>query len=396
MHRSMKGVVVAAGIAVTVLATGSCARLSTESASTKASPELAVSTSQLQLRAFEMGRNLSTLIEQAADSITALTADPVIRRNALLWKISGVPLVQEAALRNDPQVATVDLLAFTVQQRDYLTTGSGRNSFGAQQPIAVAAAREAERAALVLVSSALQSGQRADTSEAKMMAWAASHPMSGPALRRASVLESDWGLLGISSSSVGASIGNVDRTMVNITYRLSYLNETLAQEVRWNAELAAEQAMRTPRVDSLFGSGTATLRSVGTLSDEAPALIDRQREAMMRDIDGERVAMMRDIDRQRVLSFQELAVQRVALEAALDAERKALMEQVGQERAAAFVAADSLTQRSIDRAGAVLRRLVWESALATGLIVVALLGAARLLINHWRATKISLDDRRPA
>lgn len=396
MGPSTRGLVLVASITVAALGTGSCARLSTESASTKASPELAISTNQLQLRAFEMGRNLSTLIEQAADSILAASADPDVRRSALLWKISGIPLVQEAALRNDPQVAAVDLLAFTVQQLDYLTTGSGRNSFGPQQPIAVASAHEAERAAVALVSSALQGGQQSDTSEAKMTAWAASHPMSGPALRRASVLESDWGLLGISSSSVGASIGNVDRTMVNITYRLSYLNETLAQEVRWNAELAAEQAMRSPRVDSLFTTGTATLRSVGTLSDEAPALIDRQREAMMRDIDGERVAMMRDIDRQRVLAFRDLAAQRVALEAALDAERKALMEQVGQERAAAFVSADSLTQRSIDRAGAVLRRLVWESALATGLIVVALLGAARLLINHWRATTISLDDRRPA
>jgi hypothetical protein len=387
MQASSKSLGLAAGLAAAALAVGACAgRMSTKSETTKASPEVAASASQLQLRAFEMGRNLSGLIEQAADSIIVASADPDIRRNALLWKISGIPLVQEAALRNDPLVATVDLLAFTVQQRDYLTTGSGRESFGAQQPIAVAAAREAEREAVALLSSALQSGQRADSSEVKMTAWAASHPMTGPALRRASILESDWAVLGISSSSIGASIGNVDRTMVNLTYRLSYLNETMAEEVRWNAQLAAEQAMHAPRVDSLVGASTATLRSVGTLSDEAPALIDREREAMMRDIDGERVAMMRDIDRQRVLAFQDLAAQRVALEAALSAEGKVLMERVGQERVASFLSADSLTQRSIERAGAVVRRLVWESALATGLIVVALLGAARLLISHWRAT----------
>jgi hypothetical protein len=396
MPMSTKALVLAAGLAATALALAACAGMSTQSASSQASPELVVSANLLQLRTFEEGRDVSTLIEQAADSIVAASSDPDVRRNALLWKISGIPLVQEAALRNDPQVAAVDLVAFTHQQLSYLTTGSGRNSFGPQQPIAVAAAREAVQQAMGLVSSALQSGLPPDSAEAQMTKWVAAHPMTGPALRRASVLESDWKLLGISSNTIGASIGNVDRTMVNITYRLSYLNETLAAEVRWNAQLAAEQAMRSPRVDSLLGAGTATLRSVGALSDEAPALIDRQRVAMMRDIDGERVAMMRDIDRQRVLAFRDLAAQRVALEAALDAERKALMEQVGQERAAAFVSADSLTQRSIDRAGAVLRRLVWESALATGLIVVALLGAARLLINHWRATKISLDDRRPA
>jgi hypothetical protein len=386
MRSSTKGLGLAAGIAATVLATGACARLSTESASSKASPQLAVSTNQLQLRAFETGREISTLIERAADSIRAASADPAIRRNALLWKISGIPLVQEAALRNDPQAAAVDLLAYTVQQLDYLTTGPGRNSFGPQQPIGVAAAREAVREALDLVSSSSQGGKLPDSAEVKMNEWATGHPMTGPALRRASILDSNLPVLGISSSSVGASIGNVDRTMVNLTYRLSYLNETLAEEVRWNAELAAGEALRTPRIDSLFGAGTATLRSVGALSDEAPALIDRQREAMMRDIDGERVAMMRDIDRQRVLSFQELAAQRVALETALSVERKALMDQVAQERIAVFLSADSLAQRSIDRAGAVVRRLLWEIALATALIVVALLAAARLLIGYWRAT----------
>ena len=109
----------------------------------------------------------------------------------------------------------------------------------------------------------------------------------------------------------------MDRSLANIGYRLSYLNETLAAQVRWNAELPAEDAMKAPRVDTLFGTGTTMLRSVGALVDDAPGLIDRQREAMMRDIDRERIAMMSDVDRQRVLAFQELAAQRMALEAAL-------------------------------------------------------------------------------
>jgi len=183
-----------------------------------------------------------------------------------------------------------------------------------------------------------------------------------------------------------ATVGNVDRTLVNISYRLSYLNETMILEARWNAELSAGEAMRSPRVDSLLGTSTATLRSVGTLSDTLPALIDTQREAMMHDIDLERIAMMRDIDRQRVLAFRDLAVQREALQAALSAERATLMAQVGQERVAAFLSADSLAQRSIGQSGVMLRQLALEILVAGLVSVAALVGGGFLLINRWRAT----------
>jgi len=373
-------------VVTSALAAGACAKVPTQSASMQASPNLLVSANQLQLQCFEVGRIVSTIIEQAADSIMVVSTDPVVRRNALLWKITGIPLVQEAALRNDPMVAAVDLLAFTLQQQDHFTSGSGREAFGPEQAIAVAAARQAIDEMMVLASRVLRTGRMSASADADLRAWTASHPMQGPALRRISILAADWDALGLSDKTLTAAIGEVDRRLANLSFRLSYLNETLAAQARWNAELAAEDAMSAPRVDSLLGTGAATMRSVGALADEAPALIDRQREAMMRDIDGERIAMMRDIDRQRALAFQEVAAQREALEAALTAERVALMEQVGQERAAAFLAADSLAQRSIDRSGSVMRRLGWQLALTALIVVAALLGSGLILINRWHGT----------
>jgi hypothetical protein len=93
------------GVAVTAVAVGSCASVPTRSASVGASPGLILPADQLQLRSFEMGRTLSMRIEGAADQILAESIDPAVRPNAMLWKISAVPLVQEAALRNDPHVA---------------------------------------------------------------------------------------------------------------------------------------------------------------------------------------------------------------------------------------------------------------------------------------------------
>lgn len=340
----------------------------------QATPAVIVTANQLQLQAFEMGRTLSVIIEQAADSILKESTGPEIRRNALLWKISAIPLVQEAALRNDPQVGAVDLLAFTMQQSDYLATGSGRTSFGPQQPIARAAAADAERAAMSLVSRSLESGEVPAQAEANLRRWAADHPIQGPLLRRSSVLGSDWKALGFTDNSLAATLGNVDRTLMNITYRLSYLNETATEQARWNAELEATQAMTTPIIDSLLGTSTATLRSVGTLADDIPAILDSQREAMMREL-----------NQQRVLAFQDIAVQRMALEVALSGERAALLEAVRQERIAAFLAADSLAQRSIDRTGVMLRRLVLEITVGALIVVIVMLGSGFVLVNRWRA-----------
>lgn len=377
----------------TALAVGACASVPTRSAAMQSSPTVTLSASELQLRDFEMGRNLSARIAEAADQIIAESTDPAVRRHAMLWKISAVPLVQEAALRNDPQVAGMDLLAFSIQQVDYFTTGSGRSTFGPAQAIAIEAARAAAREVMGFVSSALKSGTLGASSEAYLHEWAKAHPMQGPIIRRASILDSDWEALGMSDASVAATLGNVDRTIVNISYRLSYLNETLAAQARWSAELAAEDALRSPRIDSLFGTGTATLRSVGGLADDAPALLDRQRAALMKDIDRERAALMGDvarervaiiseINRQRELTFQDLTVQRVALEAALTSERKAVMQRLTEERVEIFQSANPLAERSIDRLGSVLRRIAWEIAL---LVVAAVLGCALMLSHRRRA-----------
>ena len=360
--------------AATLLAVGACVKVPTQTASMQAAPEVASSAALVQLQSFETGRAISTIIEQAADSIMAATTDPVIRRHALLWKISAIPLVQEAALRADPVIAAADQYGFTIQLSDYLTSGSGSHSFGAEQPIAVAAAAGAERTALGLVAGILKSGQLSAKGEAFVRNWAAANPMTGPGLRRASILSSDWKALGVSDNSLAATVGNMDRTLANLTYRLSYLNETLAAQARWNAELAGGEALRTPRIDTLLGSGTTTLRSVGLFADDFPTLIDREREALMRDI-----------DRQRVLAFEDIAVQRVALETALTSERAVLMEQLKQERIAVLLSADTLAQRSIDRSGAMLRQLALEIMVVALIVVGAAFGGGYLLVNRWRA-----------
>ena len=110
---------------------GACARVPTQTATMQAVPEVASPASLIQLQAFEAGRAISTILESAADSIRTASPDVDVRRNALLLKISAIPLIQEAALRTDPVIAVVDLYGLTIQLSNYLGTGAGSHSFGA-------------------------------------------------------------------------------------------------------------------------------------------------------------------------------------------------------------------------------------------------------------------------
>ena len=124
----------------------------------------------------------------------------------------------------------------------------------------------------------------------------------------------------------------------------------------------------------MVGVTTATLGSVGAFLDSTPALLDRQREALMRDL-----------DHQRVLAFRDIDAQVRALEVLLGQERAALMAQVGQEREATFLAADSMVGRSLIQSEAALDRLLRKVLVGAMLVVLALLGSGMLLIQRWKA-----------
>jgi hypothetical protein len=69
----------------------------------------------LRTQTVSIGTEFLRQIEIAADSIEASTKDTRIQRNALEWKLSSVPAVEEAVLRGDLMIAVLDLSAFRQQ-----------------------------------------------------------------------------------------------------------------------------------------------------------------------------------------------------------------------------------------------------------------------------------------
>src|SRR5262249_61858000 len=94
------------------------------------------STSEVRPRVVELGRDVLRATEIAADSIDAVTSDPQIRRHTLLWRLSSVPAVTEAVLREDPVVESIDLFAYHGQLYAFLLSPAAVDAFGPRVGIA--------------------------------------------------------------------------------------------------------------------------------------------------------------------------------------------------------------------------------------------------------------------
>lgn len=370
----------------TALVAAGCPKVPTQTAAMQTAPGIDASADQLQLRVFEIGRQLSSEIALTADTIERSSNASDVRLRALEWRVSATPLVQDAALQNDPLVAALDLAAFSVQQREYFDTGEGREAFGALQPVAVRAAKAMEDDVFAQLGRSTVGGSMSPVYRDTLTVWAKRHPIRGASMERQSLLGSDWSGIGLSGSSLGATAGSIDRSVRLLTLRLSYLNETLSEQMRWNARLVMAEALATPGGDSLFRQTATAVRNVGALAGVVPDVLAHERAALLVGVDRERALALADVDRQRVATLGLLTAERTSLEAAIDKERQAVMAGVTAERIATMRSADSLIATSMERANAAATRLVLK-ALVVGLILIAaLIAGALLIVRHWRHT----------
>lgn len=339
----------------------SCFRVPQQSATLATVKDVAVSSTLLQLRAYETGRLVSSIIEAAADSIARVSHDPAVRSRALQWKVASIPLVQEASLHDEPLVAVVDLWALALQHADYFEMGDGRAAFGPFQEIALAAARQIVVETRRTFGRTLRSGEIPAEAVDAVPAWASGHPIRGTEMHRVSLLSSDWQALGIEESSLTGSVASLNRTLLGVTQRMGYLNESMLKQVGWHAELTASSVLRGPRTDSLLTTLQTTSEAIGTALRDAPADLEHARGLVSRDLMEQQTAALAGLNRQRVATLAAITDERLAVFAALRA-----------ERVATVAAMDSITRRSIDRLGVLATGVVRTLVAAIGVLAVAL------------------------
>jgi len=281
------------------------------------------STSELQALAVELGRESMGQIEIAADSIDAGTDDFTIRRNTLYLRLSCVPAVTEASLRQDPVVAMLDLYAFRLQMANFVASPAGHAAFGDQAPIAERAiGRNAARWDTVATS---VGAHLTDDGRARLASWVNAHPIDRLPFTRTSLVGTLAIRLREQQTSLPAAVGGMQESLDRLEARISFADDYAVKQALWLSQLAALEVNASPDVAELRG----TLISTRDLIEYAPNLAAREREAALSDVDRQRretlAALTVEVDRQRVALLEAVASERALVLSAVDEQRRRVM-----------------------------------------------------------------------
>ena len=264
------------------------------------------------------------VVEQAADSIIRLAPDRAIALSAHRWKIYGIPVIRQIYSQSDPLLAAADALAFSLQCRDYFTTGLGNNRFGEYQPIAVRAV-EVNAQRLIDVNRERLTAADFDSLMSRLSRWVTKYPITNDVFSRRSVFADLDAVLAHQDHSVGSAVGRIADDVGDLSGRLSLFAAQLPREARWQGEyILTEVALeeRLNRVDTTIAVLTSTLEAMeqdiraGTIVVDIAGLrtLHSDIQATLALLSEERAILVSEVERIRLetLAATEEAVERIS------------------------------------------------------------------------------------
>lgn len=225
------------------------------------------------------------LIELTADSIIAATNDPVVARNALLWKATAIPVVQRALHQPDPLLSFVDAWVLLRQMGDWFRIGGGRNDFGEHQAIAVDALEAAEADVDGRVRSELTPDDYARV-RGFVRAWADDHPLDNRLLVRPPVGQAAaQAFAGVQMGGL-SSLGRMQELALDAQQMAQSYLAYAPKVVLWQAELAAAEILDTTRLGPILSrvDRLAVLTAMTGLMDQVPELVAEERHAALDEL----------------------------------------------------------------------------------------------------------------
>jgi hypothetical protein len=323
---------------------------------------------ELQILMYEFGGYFSGQVELAADRIGEETDDPDVRRAALEWKINATPAMLKSCFSNDPSMGLLGAWVFALQQEEYYESGSGKDVFGAQQPIAIETSRSLTERVHRLLETVWEPDQ-IEVMTPRVEAVAAEFPIRNQLfVREGFTPELAAEISGDVTGGMGVA-GAMHEQMLAMNDRANVMTAVMPRQVRWQSELLFAEAdqMVAARIDSAF-------------TDVEPFL---------EYLSNERRALAADVSRERAAVLEGISAERLAVLEALADERQQVLTTLVQERQAAFEALNALTLASMEQAMAeshtladdaidrvalrVAQIIVIPLAVALGLAVAALL-----------------------
>jgi hypothetical protein len=265
-----------------------------------------ISSFELSNRLYIFNYRFSSLIENAADEIIEKSEDPIIRRNALLWKMNAIPAAQEAIFRADPMAALIEISVFSIQMELFFMEESGRELFGPWQSIAVEASQTIEDELIQIWKYSTKSGELKQSGREALYQWARKNPIETISFSHRSI--SDTLVAAYSNVDFGLqeSIGDIAVGIYDIRERLTYYTSMLPKQARWQAEYLIDEKLQGEEVERALDN----LTRITDVIELSPELILDLQSSTLKELSKERIAILIALRQERYEVMEEISRQR--------------------------------------------------------------------------------------
>ena len=298
---------------------------------------------ELSMRMNEVGSRYSLEIENSADNIIAETKDARIKKNALLWKMYGIPALLKCISIQDPLASGVDTYVLIAQMRQFFETGNGKNLFGKHQQLALDAVKRMEEEFFEIASEFRDS---ALVTKSNVDEWVRDHPIENIRFNRISTVTITAKELSRKKLVLTTSIGDMVTSINNLQDKLTLYADFIPKQARWQAEyMVYEYLSDSLKVDVFdnVNSLTSSIERISKFIEDSPELISSVQ-----------LKLMQDINTQRIATLELLKEERETILEAITSERINTLEEINRERLETLNSIDKLADKSINSSGLML------------------------------------------
>jgi hypothetical protein len=356
---------------LTVFHTG-CGTLSKQSKMMEETESIEISSLELSNRLYIFNFRFAAIVENAADEIIRKSDDPLIRQNALRWKMNAIPAAQEAIFRMEPMAALIEISTFAIKMELFFTEQDGRDSFGRWQHIAIEASNQIEEELIALWKKAKNSGELKKTNQSDLYYWAKNYPIENLSFSHRSISDSLVSLYSNIDIGLQESVGGIALGVHDIRERLTYYTVMLPKQARWQAEFLINEKLQDVDIEKTLDN----LTRITDVIEQSPELINELQTSTFAELTKERIAVLVAIEKERLAVMQEFDRQRLQTIKDMESILEGLSEKV-------------MTQTT-ESAQTVIDHFFWRMAqllLAGGVLVVVVILVFRYLPppGHKRA-----------
>ncbi len=351
-----------------LLSLAGCASAPKESGFIAQAEGVNITSRELRVRIYDYESRFAARVEEAADRIQAASADPAVRRNALLWKMNATSAIQEAVFQPDPLGGLLEAWVLTVQMEQFFREGIGREAFGDQQELAISVA---QNLVADIENIARISAVSGDISKIKENVYdrVRSHPLDDLLFARETTVAYWAEYTGKDQRGGLAAVSSMEESFKDLLDRMRIYGNDIPKQGRWQAQLVLEDFLAENQIQDFFQEIETIQGDVNRLADDFDvflAMVGGMYAGMVDSLTTQSELMMAFVETQRLDTLEQLRAERLAVMQDLQSERDAVMTQV-----------DDLTLRITEAAAVrmekVIDHLVWR--LAQLMIGFLLLGA---------------------